>query len=313
VPALVAVRLLNGFGAGLGFTAACVAAIGTPHIERTYAVLYGSPFLISGVGLAALPFLYRLAGIDGAFHAMALLNLAAILLLPFFPRTIVARQEAARTTGIRREPAAVALAGLVLVALLLHYVFNSGVWAYFERLGVASGMTPETAGAILGAGMGAAIVGMIAASLLGDRLGYVRPVYVGIAVIALSTLALLFASSPLVFGIATALFNASIPFVTPYIVAILALLIPNGLGVTAANIAIITGFSAGPLLVSFIVADGRFTPAILVTTFGFLLVWVLLVLFVRGLRRQTGFDRLKALSLGSLAGPRIRTAPDGPA
>jgi MFS family permease len=153
---------------------------------------------------------------------------------------------------------------------------------------------------------------MIAASLLGDRLGYVRPVYVGMAVIALSTLALLFAASPLVFGIATALFNASIPFVTPYVVAILALLIPNGLGVTAANIAIITGFSAGPFLVSFIVADGRFTSAIVASAAGFVFVWILLALFVRGLRRQAGFDRLKALSLGAPAGPRIRTASDGP-
>lgn len=296
VPALAVVRVLNGVGAGLGFTVSCVAAIGTPRIERTYAILYGSPFLISGIGLALLPHVYRASGIDGAFYGMGLLNLLCLGLLPLFPRTV--EQEQKQATAARDlDSGARRLAGLALVALLLHYIFNSGIWTYFERLGVAAGMTSETAGAILGPGMGAAILGMIAASLLGDRLGYMKPIYIGIVAITLSTIALLGSSSQLVFGLSTAVFNASITFVTPYMVAILALLIPSGIGVTTANIATIVGFSAGPFLVSFMVAAGVFTPAILATAAGFVIVLVLFVLFVRGLGRAAGLDRLKALCL----------------
>lgn len=293
-PALVAVRLLNGAGAGLGFTVACVAVVATQRIERSYAVLYGSPFLISGVGLALLPFVYRIAGIEGAFYGMAVLNLASMLLLPWFPRTVEGGGRSPAQAEAGAAPAPGMLVGLMLLALLLYYVFNSGIWAYFERMGVAAGMTPERVGAILGPGMAAAIFGMVAASLLGDRMGYRKPIYLGVAAITIATVAFLGSPSDLVFGIAAAVFNASIPFVTPYIIAILALLVPSGMGVTAANIATITGFSAGPLLISYLVSDGRFTPAILATVAGFLAVWVLLALFMRALRSLGGFERLRA-------------------
>lgn len=293
-PALVAVRLLNGAGAGLGFTVACVAVVATQRIERSYAVLYGSPFLISGAGLALLPFVYRTAGIEGAFYGMAVLNLASLLLLPWFPRAVEGGGRSPEQAEAGAASAPSMLVGLMLLALLLYYVFNSGIWAYFERMGVAAGMTPERVGAILGPGMAAAIFGMIAASLLGDRLGYRKPIYAGMAAITIATVAFLGSPSDLLFGVAAAVFNATIPFVTPYMVAILALLVPSGMGVTGANIATITGFSAGPLLVSYLVSDGRFAPAILATVAGFLAVWILLAVFMRGLRRLGGFERLKA-------------------
>ncbi len=295
IPALAIVRLLNGVGSGLGFTVACVAVIGTPHIERTYAILYGSPFLISGIGLALLPRVYHVIGLEGAFYTMGAINLLALFLLPWFPRTVERREEPHGAAERIFAPGVRWLAVLALAGLLLHYVFNSGIWAYFERLGVTAGMSSETAGVILGPSMAAAIFGMIAASLLGDRWGYMRPIYLGIAAITASTLALLGSSSELVFGLGTAVFNASITFVTPYMVAILALLIPSGIGVTAANVATIAGFSAGPLLISFMVAGGTFTAAILLTAAGFVVVLLLFVLFVRRLDRSPGFDRLKKL------------------
>jgi predicted MFS family arabinose efflux permease len=295
VPVLAAVRFLNGVGAGLGFTVSCVGAIAAPRIERSYAILYGLPYLISGVGITVLPHVYRSFGIEGAFYGMVLLNILGLGCLPFFPKYV--EHERNQPAPASRYPGASErwLVGLPLAALLLHYVFNSGIWTYFERIGVAAGMTPETAGAILGPSMGAAILGMIAASVLGDRLGYLRPIYIGIAAIATATLMLLGSSSEVAFGIGTAVFNASITFATPYMIAILALLVPSGAGVTAANVATIIGFSTGPFLVSFMVAAGTFTPAILVTAAGFIVVWILYASFARSLSRTVGHDRLKAV------------------
>jgi uncharacterized membrane protein len=163
IPALVIVRFINGMGAGMGFTVSCVAVIGTPRIERTYAILYGSPFLISGVGLALLPMVYRAIGIEGAFYGMGVINILSLFLLPYFPRTVQRPEPRSGAASGALDKGARYLAGLALTGLLLHYVFNSGIWAYFERLGVTAGMTPEAAGAILGPSMGAAIVGMFAA------------------------------------------------------------------------------------------------------------------------------------------------------
>jgi len=294
--ALAWVRFVNGVGAGMGFTVSAVALVGTPHVERSYAILYGLPFLISGAGLALLPYVYQASGIEGAFYGMGALNLLACGLLPFFPRFVGQRSTAAGAGQSPMETPLFLLSGLLLTALCLHYLFNSGIWTYFERLAVAYGMSAETAGAILGPSMSAAIVGMVGASVLGDRLGYLQPIYMGTIVITLATLSLLFSSSPLVFGVGTALFNASITFVTPYFVALLASLVPSGLGVSAANIATLVGFSSGPFLVSFLVGSDDFRVSIVLTAAGFLLVCAIVVVFSRVLQKSTlGQERIGQL------------------
>ena len=101
VPMLGVVRFANGVGAGLGFTVGAVALIGTRHVERSYAIFYGSPFLISGAGLAFLPYVYQTSGIEGAFYGMGAINLLACGLLPFYPRYIAADGQAAES---RRYP-----------------------------------------------------------------------------------------------------------------------------------------------------------------------------------------------------------------
>jgi predicted MFS family arabinose efflux permease len=294
VTTLSVVRFISGLGAGLGFTVSTVAAIGTPNITRTYAILYGSPFLVGGIGLALLPYVYEFSGIESAFYGMGLINLLACGFLPFFPKTISQEEGIAEKPRLHLDRVFILMSGLVFGALFLHYVFNSGIWTYFERLGVASGMSAKTAGAILGSSTLAAILGMIAASILGNRLGYLRPIYIGTATITIATLSLFYSSSELVFGIGTALFSASITFVTPYFIAILANLIPKGLGVSTANVVTIAGFSAGPFLVSFMVASNDFRLSIFLTAVGFIVVYAMVVLFSRILRREPdGYTELK--------------------
>ena len=292
--ALSVVRFINGLGAGLGFTVSTVAAIGTPNITRTYAILYGSAFLVGGIGLALLPYVYEFAGIEGAFYGMGLINLLACGLLPFFPKKISQEESIAEKPRLQLDRVFILMSGLVLGALFLHYLFNSGIWTYFERLGVAAGMSAKTTGAILGSSTLAAILGMIAASILGNRFGYLRPIYMGTATITIATLSLFYSSSELVFAIGTALFNASITFVTPYFIAILANLIPKGLGVSTANVVTIAGYAAGPFLVSFMVANNDFRLSIFLTAFGFIVVYAMVVFFSRILRREAdGYTELK--------------------
>ena len=292
--ALSVVRFINGLGAGLGFTVSTVAAIGTPNITRTYAILYGSAFLVGGIGLALLPYVYEFAGIEGAFYGMGLINLLACGLLPFFPKKISQEESIVEKPRLQLDRVFILLSGLVFGALFLHYLFNSGIWTYFERLGVAAGMSAKTTGAILGSSTLAAILGMIAASILGNRFGYLRPIYMGTATITIATLSLFYSSSELVFAIGTSLFNASITFVTPYFIAILANLIPKGLGVSTANVVTIAGYAAGPFLISFMVANNDFRLSIFLTAFGFIVVYAMVVFFSRILRTEAdGYTELK--------------------
>ena len=300
MPALGAARFANGAGAGLGFTVGAIALVGTPQVERSYAILYGLPFLISGAGLAALPIVYRNAGLEGAFLGMAALNLLACGLLKYFPKRPQSQHTPSQSAPDAREGSFLFLPGLLLTALSLHYVFNSGIWTYFERLGVAYGHPAETAGAVLGPSMSAALIGIVAAALLGNRLGYVPPILGGTLVIAISSLALLSSGEILVFAVATALFNASITFVTPYFIALLACLIPSGTGVAAANVATLAGFSTGPVLVSLVISGNSFRLSIILTAAGFLLVCGIVLVFCSAARGN-------ALAQERLAG--LRSVP----
>jgi hypothetical protein len=277
--ALSLVRFLSGLGTGVGFTAACVALVGLPNVERWYAILYGSPFVVGGVGIALLPSVYVSVGVTGAFYGIAALCLAACALLPWFPRHIgEADRQSAPAPG-QLSGAGWLASGLLLSAFFLHYVFNSGIWTYFERLGVSFGMTPEYTGAVLGPGMAAGIIGMLLASWLGNRMAPVRAITAGTLVIFATTALLLAEPSGLAFALVAALFNASIPFVTPYFVGPLSRLVPRGLGVMAANAALMLGFASGPMLVSLTISGDEFTGAILLTMAGFLAVLVLTGLF----------------------------------
>lgn len=294
VTALGIVRFVNGLGAGLGYTVSCVAVVGTPRVERTYAMIFGLPYVVGGAGLAFLPYVYQSSGIEGAFYGMGAINLLACALLPLFPTTVTETEETDTDSPITLDRGLLVLSGLVLASLFVHYLCNAGVWTYFERIGVAFGISAERAGALLGPSTSAAIVGMTAAWFLGDRLGYLRPIYIGTVAISVATLSLLWSSSELVFGVGTALFNASIPLVTPYFMAILATLIPSGLGVTLANIAIMAGFSIGPFLVSFMIANNDFRPSILLTAAGFAVALVFLWCFAHRLKSAaTGYEQLK--------------------
>ena len=147
VEALGVVRFVNGLGAGLGFTVAAVALVGTPHAERSYAILYGLPFLISGLGLALLPYVYQVTGVEGAFYGFGAINILACGLLPFFPKTVTQEKGMSAWSESPKDRQVILLASILLAALFLHYVSNSGVWAYFERLRPAGGVA-EVASAV---------------------------------------------------------------------------------------------------------------------------------------------------------------------
>ncbi|MDC3015809.1 hypothetical protein OA010_03235, partial [Luminiphilus sp.] len=173
------------------------------------------------------------------------------------------------------------LGSLLLATFFLHYVCNSGIWTYFERIGVSFGMSAQESGAALGPGMGAGVLGMLLASAMGNRVPAFWPMFWGTVVILLSTLYLMREPTGLAFSLSTALFSASIPFVTPYFVAELSRTIPRGLGVLAANIVTITGFSLGPYLVSLLIHDDDFIPSVLLTAVGFVAVLFLLLVYSR--------------------------------
>lgn len=276
-----ACRFVSGFVAGVTWCTAAVAVTRIRDVERTTAILYGSPYLMGAIGLSFLPMIYPYYGVSGAYYTIILICIVAVPFLlryyPEDPQPVPADAGKSERLSDNRVPR-LAL-GVLLLALFINYAANSGIWSYFERLGVSYGHTAKAVGPIVGASQLVALAGVFCAAALGGRLGETGPILAGTVLITISTFFLFYSSSLGIFFCATALFNFSITFLTPYYFILLGRMTPSGRGVLWGNLILWLGFSSGPALVSLFLANGNFDVSIVMTIVGFITSGILVLVF----------------------------------
>ena len=274
-------RFVSGFVAGIAWCTAAVAVTRIRDVERTTAILYGSPYFMGAIGLTFLPMLYPYYGVSGAYYTIILICIAAVpfllLYYPKDPRPLPAGEEKSERLTDNRVPW-LGL-GVLLLALFINYAANSGIWSYFERLGVSYGHAAKTVGPVVGASQLVALAGVFCAVALGGRLGEIKPILAGTILITISTFFLFYSASLTVFFCATAIFNFSITFLTPYYFILLGRMTPSGRGVLWGNLIMWLGFSSGPALVSLFLEDGKFDFSITMTIVGFIISAILVLVF----------------------------------
>ena len=276
-----ACRFVSGFFAGIAWCTAAVAVTRIRDMERTTAVLYGSPYIMGAIGLTFLPMVYPHYGISGAYYTIILICIAAVPFLLLYYPDDPGPLPSGEATGEHLSETRVPWLGLgvLLLALFLNYAANSGIWSYFERLGVSYGHAAKTVGPVVGASQLVALAGVFCAAALGGRLGEIKPILAGTVLITISTLFLFYSSSLTVFFCATAIFNFSITFLTPYYFVLLGRMTPSGRGVLWGNLILWLGFSSGPALVSFYIEDGSFDSSIIMTMVCFTISAALVLVF----------------------------------
>ena len=274
-------RFVSGFTAGVTWCTAAVAVTRVRDVERTTAILYGSPYLMGAIGLTFLPMIYPYYGVSGAYYTIILICIAAVpflvLYYPEDPRLSSTGEE--KSEGSSGNQVQWLALGVLLLALFINYAANSGIWSYFERLGVSYGHAAKTVGPVVGASQLVALAGMFCAAALGGRLGEIKPILTGTIFITISTFFLFYSASLTVFFCATAIFNFSITFLTPYYFILLGRMTPSGRGVLWGNLILWLGFSSGPALVSLFIEDGNFDLSIAVTIVGFIISTILVLVF----------------------------------
>ncbi|MDE0514230.1 MAG: MFS transporter [Gammaproteobacteria bacterium] len=274
-------RFVSGFTAGVTWCTAAVAVTRVRDVERTTAILYGSPYLMGAIGLTLLPMIYPYYGVTGAYYTIILICIAAVpflmLYYPEDPRLSSAGEE--QSEGLADNRVQWLALGVLLLALFINYAANSGIWSYFERLGVSYGHAAKTVGPIVGASQLVALAGMFCAAALGGRLGEIKPILAGTVLITASTFFLFYSASLTVFFCATAVFNFSITFLTPYYFILLGRMTPSGRGVLWGNLILWLGFSSGPALVSLFLENGNFDLSIAMTIVGFIISAILVLVF----------------------------------
>lgn len=266
---LTALRFICGLGSGTVFLTSATAITSLKNPSRLIAVFYGTPYMTSFVLAPMAHSIFAHWGFGTAFVMIGVAAICSIFLFPLYP-PFAGRAD---PSGGENSLSGSSIGPLILVvlALLLQYIGNSGIWIFFDRLGFLSGHAPQTTANIVGYGTGMAIVGTALATVLVKSLKPLHGILLGTILLIVSTTALHFAASLPVFAGAVLMFNMMITFLTPFYFLLLIRTYIPAKAVIAGNVSIMLGFSLGPLLIGHTVTRSGFALSINLTVSLFVL------------------------------------------
>ncbi|MGW6893209.1 MFS transporter [Streptomyces chartreusis] len=267
VPAVVLGVLIGGFGSGTATAVAAtrIAAQPDPH-RTTTAGLLGVSALAGAVYLT-VPHLG-----PGHGQPLAAIALTALAVWPLTGRipvdapAVESRRPAARLP--HRRP------GLVLAACMLCWsLAQNSLWGVSGRIGLTQAqLTEATVGAVFAVALGAGLLGVTGAGVLGPRLGLAMPIGAGTVLIA-GCIALSASATDLpTFATGEIAWNTIYPIVLSYVIGLAASLDPRGRWAVLVGSAASLGTAAGPLAGSVLSAQAGFPVMGAVLAVGLLVV-----------------------------------------
>jgi len=207
-------------------------------------IYFVSPLLVGRFGAAGLFAIF--ASVGGVMMVAALRGLPAV---------------AVAASRVARAATAQTLAPLLgCVALAIVFAGHNAVWTYIITIGNSLGFDARTLGSMLAVAPPLALLGPVAAHLLGERLGLLRPLLLDLVLLAINILLLVHAAAPILFFLCTAALHVWVMFCLPYAIALLGRLDTSGRFASAAPAFMMVGGAAGPVLGSKLIGTNGFEP-----------------------------------------------------
>lgn len=243
VPAVVAGLVLGGLGSGTATTvaAAGIAARHDPHRASTLGLLGVSA--LAGAVYLTVPHLGH-----GHGQPLAALALTALAVWPATgrltggtPAPRAARRDTARPPAMK--------AGVVLAAAMPCWsLAQNALWGVSGRIGVTQAHLSEvTVGMVFAVALGAALLGVLGAGVLGSRLGRALPIGLGTVLIAGCVALSASAHGLTTFVTGEIAWNVLYPVVLSYLIGLAASLDPRGRWAVFVGSAGSLGTAAGPV------------------------------------------------------------------
>ena len=249
---LAVVRLFASVsnGAIMVINASTISRMRNP--ERGYALHNLGQLALGGIGVFAMPFLFKVSGLHAAYFILGLLILVSWPLATAFPTIrLPAMSWSVSALSERRNRLGV----LSLIGLFLFYASVTGLWTYAERVGAASGLNAVTVGTILAITTLMGFLGAAAASVLAGRASHLSMIVVGMILISV-TVALFRGPHTLVsYAVTIGLTKFSWVFVQPFILGQISSLDHSRRLMITAVLVVYTGITAGPAIAAYRLAD----------------------------------------------------------
>jgi len=237
-------RFLSGIGAAAAFCVYLTMASSDSHPEHVFAIVNAVSIAYSGALTLIASYLLHAGGLPGMLLVLSLITLAALLTLPWVLRLGPPVAGRSRTLGLGALPSRVLP---LLAMMLLLYTGHGAIWAYQERIGVATGLDEHTVGKWLGLSMLiCGVAGSLLARLLSLSLGRIWPQTISLGLSCLAVLFLVFGSAPATFAASCGLIAFSWFYGLPYQMGLLAARDPKGRAALAGVMMSTGGLALGP-------------------------------------------------------------------
>lgn len=267
---LTVARSFGGVGEGVVLAAVNAAAAGTSNVQRSFAII---AFALAGLGVAChslTPLAIDTVGPKGVFALLIGLKALGFVILIALPRHAGPEARVARRFEFKPE---------ILSTLCAYGLFMAGgmsLWSYFERIGHARGLSLAIIVSVIAAGDLCALLGPVAADVLGVRYGRRVPLMLALFVTGTSTLLVLLPFKLVGFASGEILFTIGGQFCIVFFMSLLAELDPSGRTVAGSPAFMSLGTVIGPAVAGLSIARFGVLSAVPVS-FGFHLLAVLLI------------------------------------
>ena len=247
--------LLVSLGGGAVYSLAITAISDHRQPERLFGFSITLQVAFQVVGLLLLSRYSNPGRFDELMWSLAGLACLGLVLGFFIPGSGKKTPAFSFSSLLRQRKAFSALWGC------LFFFFNVGcIWGYLERIGTAADLTAQTLGNALAFGVSIGMLGSLAASWQGARIGRVIPLVIGATGTVIAVSALVPAASLPVFVFALALYNFVWNYSLAYQYAVVAAADDSGRCIAAAPAFHAAGAAMGPAVAALLVTSGSYLP-----------------------------------------------------
>ena len=250
---LLVLRFISGFAGGICVSFAAYGLGLTANTDRNFGW-----FMTVQVGFAIIasfsfPSVLDLAGLDGIFYVLCLLETASIALVSGF-MPAMRRESASREQG--NDRVRWTLCALVMVGLLFFFTALGMFWTYIAPIGLEAGLSKQQTGNAVSVSLFGALLGAYAAAALNIRIGRLLPLTLSLALQLVALLLLYQGLDYLMFCLAAALFGFGWYMYVPYQFALLAGFDRDGRPMLLLNAVAGLGSGLGPAIAAYLLAGG---------------------------------------------------------
>lgn len=268
VTLLILTRIVSGSSAGVVMGAVYAAISRTERPTRVYGIVIATISLSGLVWFLGIPPLLEISGMTGPFLGFAAIALIALAMaLAWFPRFNGQQDVTSGQLGL------LSILTLPVFLLAMGFFLQSTVvgatWAYWERIGVNSGLSAQGIGVVLSLGAVSGMFGGALAAWMDGKVGDATALVAGVAALGASYAVALF-YKPFAYVGATVIMYVAYSVTQTFFFGIFAKLDSSGRLVNAGNLLSFAGAAVGPAAASLVLVAGNYSPVIYAGSFGVL-------------------------------------------